>query len=118
MSCPLFQRLAQQRGVSEALFAAGMQGARRLPEAVERLRKDAEGLYAPRGQKPELNRVMKDLEDVQQALREAGDRPALYFSTRDRLAERIAEGHALEVARRTPSTSWTTRRGWSPRWGT
>ncbi|WP_375755457.1 AAA family ATPase [Corallococcus exercitus] len=95
-----FQRLAQQRGVSEALFAAGMQGARRLPEAVERLRKDAEGLYAPRGQKPELNRVMKELEDVQQALREAGDRPALYFSTRDRLAERIAEGHALEVARK------------------
>ncbi|RYZ44220.1 MAG: DNA repair protein Rad50 [Myxococcaceae bacterium] len=95
-----FQRLAQQRGVSEALFAAGMQGARRLPEALERLRKDAEGLYAPRGQKPELNKVMKDLEDVQQALREAGDRPALYFSTRDRLTGRIAEGHALEVAQK------------------
>ncbi|TSC24122.1 AAA family ATPase [Corallococcus sp. Z5C101001] len=95
-----FQRLAQQRGVSEALFAAGMQGARRLPEAVEQLRKGAEGLYAPRGQKPELNRVMKELEDVQQALREAGDRPALYFSTRDRLSECIEEGHALEVARK------------------
>ncbi|RKH38195.1 ATP-binding protein, partial [Corallococcus llansteffanensis] len=95
-----FQRLAQQRGVSEALFAAGMQGARRLPEAVERLRKDAEALYAPRGQKPELNRVLKELEDVQQALREAGDRPALYFSTRDRLAGCIAEGQALEVGQR------------------
>lgn len=95
-----FQRLAEQGGVSEKLFAVGMQGARRLPEAVDRLRKDAEALYAPRGQKPELNRVLKELEEVQQALREAGDRPALYFSTRDRRAGCIAEGQALEVGQK------------------
>ncbi|HZI14152.1 MAG TPA: AAA family ATPase, partial [Myxococcus sp.] len=91
-----FQRLTEQRGVSEALFAAGMQGARRLPEAVERLRKDLEGLYKPGGQKPELNRVLKELEEVQARLRQEGDRPARYFECKERLAALDAEGRRLE----------------------
>ncbi|MBU8898477.1 AAA family ATPase [Corallococcus sp. M34] len=92
-----FQNLAEQRGVSEALFAAGMRGARRLPEAVERLRKDVDALYAPRGQKPELNRVMRELEEVQRQLREVGDRPARYFEQREALGARSAEQQALEA---------------------
>lgn len=92
-----FQRLTEQRGVSEALFAAGMQGARRLPEALERLRKDAEGLYKPGGQKPELNRVLKELEEVQARLRLEGDRPARYFEKKERLAALAEEQRGLEA---------------------
>lgn len=92
-----FERLTEQRGASEALVAASMRGARRLPEVVARLEKSAGGLYKPNGQTPLLNEALRALEDVQARLREAGDRPARYFAEKDRLAALGVEQRELEV---------------------
>jgi|GEM_PF-1159025 len=80
-----FEQLTEERGASEALVAASMRGARRLPEAMTLLRKNAEQLYKPNGSNPELNVKLRELEEVQEQLREVGNRPALYFSKRERL---------------------------------
>lgn len=92
-----FERLTEQRGASEALVAASMRGARRLPEVVARLEKSAGGLYKPNGQTPLLNEALKSLEDVQARLREAGDRPARYFAEKERLGARGEEQRVLEA---------------------
>ena len=80
-----FEKLAEEGGVSRALFAAGLQGARRLPELEKALEKRAGELFAPRGQKPVLNQVLKELEEVKGKLRALEDRPAKYFEERERL---------------------------------
>ncbi|MBI3181325.1 MAG: AAA family ATPase [Myxococcales bacterium] len=80
-----FERLAEQGTVSEALFAAGMQGAQRLPQVVEVLRKSAEEIYTPRGVKPALNAALSALAEVQEKLRAVGDRPAHYLEARAQL---------------------------------
>jgi uncharacterized protein YhaN len=92
-----FERLTEQRGASEALVAASMRGARRLPEVVTRLEKSAGALYKPNGQTPLLNEALRALEDVQARLREAGDRPARYFAEKERLAARSDEQRVLEA---------------------
>ncbi|QSQ21284.1 AAA family ATPase [Pyxidicoccus parkwayensis] len=92
-----FERLTEQRGASEALVAASMRGARRLPEVVMRLEKSAGALYKPNGQTPLLNETLRAMEDVQARLREAGDRPARYFAEKEQLAARGVEQRALEV---------------------
>lgn len=91
-----FEQLTEQRGASEALVAASMRGARRLPEAMARLRKNAELLYKPAGVNPELNVKLRELEEVQEQLRQEGNRPALYFAMRDKLEALGAESRALE----------------------
>ncbi|MFY2558819.1 AAA family ATPase [Corallococcus terminator] len=80
-----FEQLTEERGASEALVAASMRGARRLPDAMALLRKNAEQLYKPNGSNPELNVKLRELEEVQGQLREVGNRPALYFAKRERL---------------------------------
>jgi uncharacterized protein YhaN len=99
-----FERLTEQRGASEALVAASMRGARRLPEVMARLRKSADDLYKPNGQKPPLNETLKALEEVQARLREEGDRPARYFAEKERLGalgeeQRVLEAELLAVGR-------------------
>jgi len=73
-----FDELAQEGSVAEALFAAGMRGARRLPFALEALRRSSESIFTPRGRR-ELTSVLSELEMVQEQLRSIGDRPAQYF---------------------------------------
>ncbi|NMO15303.1 AAA family ATPase [Pyxidicoccus fallax] len=92
-----FERLTEQRGASEALVAASMRGARRLPEVVARLQKSADELYKPNGTKPMLNETLKKLEEVQSRLREVGDRPARYFAERERLATLGEEQRGLDA---------------------
>jgi uncharacterized protein YhaN len=99
-----FERLTEQRGASEALVAASMRGARKLPEVMQRLRKSADGLYKPNGQNPLLNETLKELEEVQARLREEGDRPAKYFAEKERLGalgeeQRVLEGELHGAAR-------------------
>jgi uncharacterized protein YhaN len=98
-----FERLAQS-GVSEALFAAGTQGAQRLPLAFDALRAEAAALFAPKGSKPELNGVLQQLGQVREQLRALGDRPAEYLRARHELegvAARLESGEAASaVARR------------------
>lgn len=82
-----FERLASESSVSEALFASGVQGARRFPEAMARLRKSTEKLYSQRGKKPLLNTVLAELATVQDQLCTLGTRPQEYFEKRRQVAE-------------------------------
>ncbi len=79
-----FDQLASQGTVSDALFAAGIQGAQRLPETLKRLRDGSEALYAPRAGTRPLNQLLGELETVQKELAALGDRPARYFELRAR----------------------------------
>ncbi len=80
-----FEKLAKEDGVSRALFAAGLRGARRLPEVEKQLGKRAADLYKKGGRLPELNQVLEQLEEVKAKLREVEDRPARYLEERERL---------------------------------
>ncbi|AKF79074.1 DNA double-strand break repair Rad50 ATPase [Myxococcus fulvus 124B02] len=92
-----FEQLTEARGASDALVAASMRGARRLPEAMSALSKSAERLYKPSGTNPELNVKLRELEEVQEQLREQGNRPALYFAKRERLEALGGELVGLET---------------------
>ncbi|MFY1826576.1 AAA family ATPase [Myxococcus fulvus] len=92
-----FEQLTEARGASDALVAASMRGARRLPEAMSALSKSAERLYKPSGTNPELNVKLRELEEVQEQLREQGNRPALYFAKRERLEALGGELLGLET---------------------
>ncbi|WP_267145464.1 AAA family ATPase [Myxococcus dinghuensis] len=92
-----FEQLTREQGASEALVAASMRGARRLPEALAAFRKSAEQLFKPNGTNPELNVKLRELEEVQEQLRQEGDRPALYFAKKDRLEALGVEHLRLEA---------------------
>lgn len=77
--------LVEQKDVSAALFAAGTQGAHRLPEALKLLRASTDELYRPGGKMQQLNRAITQLLEVRAQLDAVGDRPDAYFSTRERL---------------------------------
>ncbi len=95
-----FDELADEGSVSEALFAAGMRGARRLPLALEALRRSSESIFTPRGRR-ELNLALAELETIQQQLRAVGDRPARYFEGLEELTaiERALESGGMEEQR-------------------
>ena len=80
-----FEKLAEEDGVSRALFAAGLRGARRLPEVERQMEKRAEGLFKKSGTRPELNQALKALEEVRQRLEALKDRPERYHAERERL---------------------------------
>src|SRR5712692_10505872 len=94
-----FEALAAHGSVSEALFAAGMQGARRLPLAVEALQKSADDLFTVRGAKAQINRLLAEMQEVLGQLRSKGDRPRLYFDQLSALQSLDAQLEALEKAR-------------------
>ena len=94
-----FDALAEEGNVAEALFAAGMRGARRLPFALEELRRSSESIFTPKGRR-ELNQALADLEEVQKQLRAIGDRPAQYFEALDRLKAIEGDLTAAEVSSR------------------
>src|ERR1700687_3199047 len=94
-----FEALAAHGSVSEALFAAGMQGARRLPLAVEALQKSADELFTVRGAKAQINRLLAQIQEVQGQLLSQGDLPRLYFEQLSALQSLDAQLEALEKAR-------------------
>jgi uncharacterized protein YhaN len=79
-----FDQLAEQGEVAEALLAAGMRGAKRLPYALDELRRSSEVIYTPKGRR-ELNQLLGELEQIQEELRAIGDRPAEYFQELEQL---------------------------------
>lgn len=95
--------LVEQKEVSEALFAAGMQGAHRLPEALHVLRQSTSELFTPRGRTSELNKAIAALEELRARIEQLGDRPAAYFAARERLETIDVEAAALhaEIERKT-----------------
>ncbi|WP_434383749.1 AAA family ATPase [Melittangium boletus] len=93
-----FERLAKEDGVSRALFAAGLRGARRLPEVEKALEKRTGELFKKGGRKPRLNEVLLRLETVRGQLAALEDRPARYLEERARL---LSLGRELEDTRGT-----------------
>ncbi|HZH17922.1 MAG TPA: AAA family ATPase, partial [Archangium sp.] len=81
-----FEQLVEEDGVSRALFAAGLRGARRLPEVEKHLEKRAGELFKVSGKNPELNQVLRQLEEIRGKLDALKDRPEQYFQERERLA--------------------------------
>ncbi|PTL81093.1 AAA family ATPase [Vitiosangium sp. GDMCC 1.1324] len=103
-----FEKLAEEDGVSRALFAAGLRGARRLPEVEKHLEKRAGELFKVSGKNPELNQVLRQLDEVRAQLDTLKDRPEKYFEERERLASlgrqqeeaaALQENIALELER-------------------
>ncbi|MGZ3461270.1 MAG: AAA family ATPase, partial [Archangium sp.] len=80
-----FEKLAEEDGVSRALFAAGLRGARRLPEVEKHLEKRAGELFKVSGKNPQLNQVLRQLEELRARLDALKDRPEKYFEERERL---------------------------------
>ena len=59
--------------VSSALYGAGMgTGARDLSAATATIDKKLDEFFKPGGRSPEINRKLRDLEEVRDKLREAG----------------------------------------------
>lgn len=87
--------LVEQKDVSAALFAAGTQGAQRLPSALKQLRDSTDGLYRPSGKTQVLNRTLAQLMDVRAQLEAVGDRPEAWFAARARLVALDAEERQL-----------------------
>ncbi|MFL5358130.1 AAA family ATPase [Archangium sp.] len=81
-----FENLAEEDGVSRALFAAGLRGARRLPEVEKHLEKRTGELFKKGAQRPVLNQVLLQLEEVRAQLDALKDRPEKYLQERERLA--------------------------------
>ncbi len=71
-----FEKLSKETSIHEALLAAGMRGARRLPLATAALAKSTDELFTPRSRNKPLNQRFEELEQVQEQLRMLGDRPA------------------------------------------
>jgi len=95
-----FEELAAEGSVSEALFAAGMLGARRLPFALSWLEKSSKALFASRGSKSEINNLLAELAQAQQRLAAIGDRPRMYFDRRRELEAIGAQLKEQAAARR------------------
>lgn len=81
--------------VSERLFAAAMQGAQRLPAALETLRKESSELFLPKGQRP-LNVWLRELQGVRMQLEALGDRPREYARDLEQRAQLTALVTQLE----------------------
>ncbi|QRN98870.1 AAA family ATPase [Archangium violaceum] len=94
-----FEKLAEEDGVSRALFAAGLRGARRLPEVEKQLEKRAGELFKPSGRNPELNQVLKELEEVKAKLHALEDRPERYAEERERLGSLFRQQEEAAVLR-------------------
>lgn len=98
-----FEQLAQQSTVSDALFAAGIPGARLLPQARAALVKATAERFVPRGSVRPINALFSRLDELKARLQEIGDRPAAYF-------EQLARAEALdaELVRRTAAAQAAT----------
>ena len=98
-----FEKLAGEDGVSRALFAAGLRGARRLPEVERHLEKRSGELFKVNGKNPALNQVLKQLEEVRARLDTLKDRPEKYREERERLASLGQRRQELEAQLETVS---------------
>lgn len=90
-----FDELSAEGSVSEALFAAGMSGAHRLPQAVATLEKSCEALFGKKGTTKPIPAALTRLAEVRDRLRALGDRPLEYFAGIERL--RTFEGSVAEA---------------------
>lgn len=92
-----FEKLAATGEASEALFAAGMQGARFLPRANATLAKISSDLFKPNGKNGVLNQRIEEILEVRERIQQLGLRPQEYFGAVEQLQRLEAQLAPLEV---------------------
>ncbi len=85
-------------GINSRIYSAGT-GAAQLPQALKQLKERAEGIYAPRGSKQPVARVLADLQDADDKLRDTQSQSQEYGETVSRLAMLEGEGVATDAER-------------------
>ncbi|NOX25557.1 MAG: AAA family ATPase [Deltaproteobacteria bacterium] len=90
--------LAQEGEVGKALFAAGA-GISNLRDVIDQLEQEASGLFKPSGSKPEINKAIKRLKELQQEVKAASLAPKEWKELRKYLQDAEAERSNLEKDR-------------------
>ena len=86
----------EEDGINSRIYSAGT-GAARLPRALKQLKERADDIYAPRGSKQPVAKVLTELQEVEGKLREAQSHSQEYGDAVSRSAELVAEATALET---------------------
>ena len=85
-------------GINSRIYSAGT-GAARLPQALKQLKDRAEDIYAPRGSKQPVAKVLNELQEIESQLREALSQAQEYGEAVSRSARLVGEGTALDTER-------------------
>jgi len=84
--------------VKDALAAASMQGALRLPQALEQLDAEARALWGRQATTRQLNVALQQLAQVRARRQQLGDRPREYFAARAQLEAAALDAERLQRA--------------------
>jgi uncharacterized protein YhaN len=90
--------LAQQGEIGKALFAAGA-GISSLKDIINQLEQEASDLFKPSGSKPEINKAIKKIKELQQEVKAASLAPKEWKELRKALQEAETERATLEKDR-------------------
>jgi uncharacterized protein YhaN len=93
-----FSALTQESSVAEHLFAAGTQGAQRLPQALATLAERAEGVFGPKAKTRPLNTKVERLLSVRTRLAALELSPEAFLATRALVRQLHVEVAAARVA--------------------
>ena len=86
----------EENGINSRIYSAGT-GAARLPRALKQLKDRADDIYAPRGSKQPVARLLAELLEVDGTLREAQSQSQEYGYVVSRSADLAEEATALET---------------------
>jgi uncharacterized protein YhaN len=87
-----------ESGINSRIYSAGT-GAARLPQALKQLKERAEDIFAPRGSKQPVAKVLGELQDIETQLRDAQAQSQEYGDAVSRSAQLEEEGAALGADR-------------------
>ena len=90
--------LAQQGEIGKALFAAGA-GISSLRDVIVELEQEASDLFKPSGSKPEINKAIKKIKELQQEVKVSSLAPKEWIELRKALQEAEAKRTTLEKDR-------------------
>ena len=90
--------LAQQGEIGKALFAAGA-GISSLKDVINQLEQEASDLFKPSGSKPEINKAIKKIKELQQEVKAASFAPKEWKELRKALQEAETKRATLEKDR-------------------
>jgi len=86
----------EENGINSRIYSAGT-GAARLPQALKQLKDRADDIFAPRGSKQPVAKLLAELQEVETKLREAQSQSREYGDAVSRSAELVDEVAALDT---------------------
>jgi uncharacterized protein YhaN len=86
----------EDNGINSRIYSAGT-GAARLPRALKKLKERADDIYAPRGLKQPVAKVMTELQEVEGKLREVQSQSQEYGDAVSRSADLAEDATVLET---------------------